>query len=731
MGAEQLYTLPDQKATNPAQVAMQTIVVLLLISLMAVWAATEFAAWKLAFQPALGTPLIRLGSFSLYEPLDFMLWLFQFSHVEGTESAFTGGEWIISSLHLLFIPALWLSVRRAKKFSKKTDLHGSAHFANKKEVEATELLREGSDGHDVYLGVYKDEKTGKKKYLKDSGGSHIGVVAPTGSGKGVGVVLPTLLSWRGSILAYDMKKELWALTAGFRKAIGQKVARFEPTCTDGTSIRINPLNEVRIRTMKEVSDAQNIAEMIVDPDGKGMEDHWSKTGHELLAAAILHILYVGRNKTLRGLVSFFCDPRRSIEQVAESMLNTQHDTDNSQGWRDPLTGAPTLTHPVVAEAARSFLNKADNERSGVQSTALSFLSLYRDPIVAANTAVSDVMIRDLMNDESPLSLYLVVPASDRKRLRPLIRLIFNLAFRNLTEKMEYAKGKQVRHYKHRLLMVMDELPTLGKLEILEESIAFVRSYGIKILIIFQDYAQLHKAYTKDESVTSNTQIRVAYTPIKIETAELISKYVGKTTVQDETRSFSGNRLNPLPMHQMTNVNKQGRELLTADEVLRLPAPVKSQDGLKIVKPGAVLIFVMGHAPIWAEQILYFEDPIFRKRAEIDPPLDSDRLIDNPREILIETDPVDTVVVAPIHTDDEDEGETIVRRGREADGRGYAITSDGEVIYDAPASRLAGHVPAPQIEYTAEQRAAIEAEEMGEAIAQAGHSSESGEASPHA
>ncbi|MCA8270700.1 type IV secretory system conjugative DNA transfer family protein [Burkholderia vietnamiensis] len=744
MSVEKIYTLPDQKATSAGQMMIQTVVVLLSITVLAIWAATQYVAWKLGFQPALGDPLFRLGSFALYSPFDFFIWLLRYGHVVETESAFRGGEWILTSLHFLFVPAIWLSIRRGRKFNKKTDTHGSAHFADADEIKATGLLPKNSDGHDVYVGVITDPKTGKKTYLRDSGSSHICTGAPTGSGKGVGVVNPTILSWIGSIIAYDMKKELWALSAGFRKALGQVVMRFEPTCMDGSGARFNPLEEVRLRTLREVADAQNIAEMIVDPDGKGMDDHWAKTGHELLSAAILHVLYVEPNKTLRGVVSFFCDPRRSIEQVAESMLNAHHDLDATQNWSDPMTGRRTLTHPVVAEAARSFLNKSDNERSGVQSTALSFLSLYRDPVVAMNTAVSDFRIADLMNHEKPVSLYLVVPPSDRKRLRPLIRLMFNLVLRNLTESMDYKDGKQVQHYKHRLLMIMDEVPSLGKLEILEESIAFVRSYGIKILLIFQDYAQLYKAYTKEESLTSNTHITVMFTPNKIDTAKIISDRLGQKTVQRETRSYSGHRLNPLPMHVMGAINETGRPLLQPAEVMRIPAPVKSEDGKRILTPGDLLIFVMGHAPIYAQQILFYEEPLWLKRSQIPMPAESDRIIDNPREIVIAPDPIDDVPVLELDDRDGDELEeglsnevhapaapttaaesaqvrvSKIRSGlrpasnrrQAADGRNYTIDHDtGEVVYDnPPAPGAMTEEGAAPIVYTPEQLAAIEAEE---------------------
>ncbi len=105
------------------------------------------------------------------------------------------------------------------------------------------------------------------------------------------------------------------------------------------------------------------------------------------------------------------------------MLAAEHATEGRHGWIDLATGAQTETHPVAATAARALLEKAPTERSGVISTALSFLDLYRDPILAANTAVSDFAIADLMQHERRVSLYLTVPASDLSRTRPLVRML--------------------------------------------------------------------------------------------------------------------------------------------------------------------------------------------------------------------------------------------------------------------------------------------------------------------
>ena len=193
-------------------------------------------------------------------------------------------------------------------------------------------------------------------------------------------------------------------------------------------------------------------------------NHWEKTSHSLLVGAILHVLYAESDKTLAGVAAFLSDPRRTIEATLDAMMATRH-----LGEKGP--------HPVVASTARELLNKSDNERSGVLSTAMSFLGLYRDPVVATVTSRCDWRIADLIADPKPSTLFLVVPPSDISRTKPLIRLVLNQIGRRLTEDL-HAKDRR-----HRVLMLLDEFPALGRLDFFESSLAFLAGYGIKSFLI--------------------------------------------------------------------------------------------------------------------------------------------------------------------------------------------------------------------------------------------------------
>lgn len=567
--------------------------------------ATQYIAGKFNYHTDLG---FQVGGY--YLPWEWIIWLQKYKHLDP--------ELFQRTSSLVFAGCFGSAMLALLPFANKKntgihDLHGSARWATKKDIIATGLLpKPGKSGDGVYVGAWKDQK-GNIHYLRQNGPEHVLAFAPTRSGKGVGLVLPTLLSWEKSAVILDIKGENWALTAGWRKEqAGNVVMKFDPTATDGSSVKFNPLEEIRLGTDHEVADVQNIVTMIVDPDGKGLSDHWAKTGHALLVGSVLHCLYTekakGRSATLKSVAALLSDPEKEIEQLFKDMLETKHKDGK--------------IHPVVAESARDMLNKAENERSGVLSTAMSFLTLYRDPIVAKNTEHSEFKIRDLMNHEKPVSLYLVVKPSDKDRLKPLIRLLINQIVRILTEKMEFKDGQSVRHYKHKLLLLIDEFPSLGKLDIFEESLAFIAGYGLKAYLITQDLSQLYKHYGKDESIISNCHVRIAYAPNKIETAELLSKMTGISTVIKKAVTKSG-KGGMFSNNSTTETYQEvQRPLLTPDECMTLQGPKKDSED-KIVEAGDMLVFVAGFPAIKGKQILYFKDPVFMQRAKIQPPSQSD------------------------------------------------------------------------------------------------------------
>ena len=541
------------------------ILLVFAIVLATMWVATQWTAWRLGFQPQLGPPWFELAGTPVYLPVAFFWWWYHYDayapsiFLEGAAIAASGG---FASIAI----AIGMSVWRARE-AKTITTYGSARWATKSEVRAAGLL----DPDGVVLGRFSRE------YLRHHGPEHVLCFAPTRSGKGVGLVIPTLLTWPGSAIVHDIKGENWELTAGWRARFGS-VLLFDPT--NPGSAPYNPLLEVR-RGDSEVRDVQNVADILVDPEGAlERRNHWEKTSHSLLVGAILHVLYAEADKTLAGVANFLSDPRRPIETTLRAMMATPH-----------LGDRP---HPVVASAARELLNKSENERSGVLSTAMSFLGLYRDPVVAKVTSRCDWRISDLVVRERPATLYLVVPPSDISRTKPLVRLVLNQIGRRLTEQL-HARGRR-----HRILLMLDEFPALGRLDFFESALAFIAGYGLKSFLIAQSLNQIEKAYGPNNAILDNCHVRVAFATNDERTARRVSDALGMATELRAMKNYAGHRLSPWLGHLMVSRQETARPLLTAGEVMQLP-------------PTDEVVLVSGTPPIRAHKARYYEDSRLKSR----------------------------------------------------------------------------------------------------------------------
>ncbi len=490
-----------------------------------------------------------------------------------------------------------------------SDTHGSARWARWRDVKRAGLVRKTG----VVVGGFK-RPVGTRP-LRHDGPEHVMCFAPTRSGKGVGLVLPTLLSWRESALVLDIKGENYALSAGWRASVGQRVLRFDPAAATG-SARYNPLAEVRIGSDHEIADCQNIASMIIDPDGKGLKDFWMQSGWEWLAGAILHVLYRqvrgdGGTATLADVHEFMSVGDESGDDgIASGDEGFDHLLEDMAGF-DHGRGS---VNAEIRRAAGRMLKRASAERSGVHSSATVQLALYSDPIVARNTSRCDFRIADLMNAEQPASLYIIIPPSDIGRLKPLIRILMNQFLTRLTAEMAFEGGATKKHYKHRLLLMLDEFTAIGKLEIFEKALAFMAGYGLKAFIIVQDLTQLQKEYGREESITSNCHVRIAYAPNKIETAKHLSEMTGKTTIIQHKRSRSRSRTGASVSESTSEV---GRALMTADECMSIPG-IRAGVGGRII-PGDMLVFVAGNSPVYGRQVLYFQNKTLNDRAALPAP----------------------------------------------------------------------------------------------------------------
>ncbi|MBX3576110.1 MAG: conjugal transfer protein TraG [Rhizobiaceae bacterium] len=547
------------------------ILVVLTIVLLTTWGATQWTAWRLGFQTQLGSPWFEFGGWPVYPPPAFFWWWYFYDayapwvFYEGAAIAASGGI-------IAIVIAIMMSVWRARE-GRNAETFGSARWATRQEISSAGLL--GPDG--VVLGRFEQD------YLRHDGPEHVLCFAPTRSGKGVGLVVPSLLTWPGSTIVHDIKGENWELTSGWRSRFG-RVLLFDPT--NAESAAYNPLLEVR-RGEWEVRDVQNVADVLVDPEGSlERRNHWEKTSHALLVGAILHVLYAERDKTLAGVANFLSDPRRPIEKTLRAMMLTKH-----LGDAGP--------HPVVASAARELLNKSENERSGVLSTAMSFLGLYRDPVVAKVTSRCAWRIADIVEGKRPTTLYLVVPPSDISRTKPLIRLVLNQIGRRLTEDLHAKERRQ------QLLLMLDEFPALGRLDFFESALAFMAGYGIRSFLIAQSLNQIERAYGPNNSILDNCHVRVSFATNDERTAKRVSDSLGTATELRAMQNYAGHRLAPWLGHIMVSRQETARALLTPGEIMQLP-------------PSDAIVMVSGMFPIKAKKARYFADPRLAERV-LSPP----------------------------------------------------------------------------------------------------------------
>jgi len=537
--------------------------------------ATQYFAAQIQYQAALGKPLYTWGHSPIYPPLFFYWWYKFHGDVPQTFSKALS----VFSFTLIIGFALCIAIQK-KLMAKKMNSHGSARWATKDEIEKAIPF----NGNGVFLG-----KTEDGDYLRYNGPQHTIMVAPTGSGKGVGCVIPTLLTWPKSTVVMDIKGENWEKTSGYRQQkLNNLVIKFDPT-VPADSAKYNPLDEIRIGTLSEIKDIQNIVNIIVDPQGKGELDHWAKSAYALLTGVILHLKYILPHPAISDVVTFFSNPDLPIQDALRQALTTQH-TNSDNLFAELYRIEPTRTHPMVIQYAQEMLCKPEKEFGSIVSTAAQYINIYRDPILAHNTSSSDFCISDLMNYEKPVSLYLLFPPSDIDRMTPICRMIIELIIRRSLEDMKY---------RHKLLLMLDEFPSLGRLDTFERALAYIRGYGISAFLITQSINQLYKIYTKFNSIIDNCHVRIFFTPNEPETPKYISSMLGVQTIKVKSQNYNSTSL----FDRSYTIQETRRELMTPDEISRMPDDTS-------------IIFVAGRPPILAKKVFYYKDGNLEPRSKI-------------------------------------------------------------------------------------------------------------------
>lgn len=548
----------------------------LLAALAGASAATQFLAGVFGGHAALGAPLVTLGKLQLYAPWRCLDW-------DGEWAARFPRAFAVSRLILFASTLVSLGlVARAVARRGAIKAFGAAAWGSAADCAAAGLFA----AQGAVLGKVGGE------ILCFDGPEHQLLIGASRSGKGRGHVVPTLLAWPGSALVLDAKRELadgdgrvgFPGTSGFRAGLGP-VLRFAPT--DTRSAAFNPLFEVR-RGESEVRDVQNIVDILVDPAGERHgHDFWDRSAKNILVGVILHVLYA--EPPARKTLAVVREKLRDLDATAHVMTLTRH--------RLGADGRPE-THPEVLHAAESYLAGEERLKSGIKATAESFFGLFADPMVAAKTAMSDFRIGDLMCLTRPVTLYLMPPPSDAPRLMPLLRLLLNQIARALME--DQAADATGRRKRHRLLMMLDEFPLLGRMPFFETTMGAMAAYGLKASLVCQSLNHIVRAYGRDNVILDNCHIVTAFAAADGETARRIADMAGEVWEMRDSET----RRRPRPV-----LGWAGGSTTTREErrPLLLPADVRALPG------DEELIFVAGAKPIRAKKLKFDREEVFRSR----------------------------------------------------------------------------------------------------------------------
>lgn len=485
--------------------------------------------------------------------------------------------------------ALWIggSVLMALRLSKKVrrilpdvgwTLHGSARWANFEDMLAARRVRQKDDVPQGFaLGRAFDAPRRADPRLFYQG--HVLTVAPTGAGKGVGAVIPNLLTYEGSAIVLDIKGENYAITARARAGMGQEICLIDPFGVTGARPQgFNWFNVIDVESQDCVSISESLAEMLVIPsEGGGGSDsvHFEETARELLRGLLLFVATLPPARRHMG------ELRRLITLPLEEFLEVLTDMALSK-----------KAFGVIARAANSFAAKPERERGSVLSTAQRHTAFLDDPRIVAALERSDFTMADLKTRAK--TVYIVLPPNKLAANSRFLRGFIGLALAAITSSTTRPEQPVV--------FMMDEFAQLGRMAAVEDAIAVVRGYGAAFWIFVQDLSQLRAVYPKWQTFLANAAQQY-FAVADYDTAHYVSSMLGQRTVEFRTRGTSSPDFKFGHGSTSTSQHFTGRALLTPDEVM---------------KSHGVIVFIAGERPYGLQRLNYLSDPEYAGLADPNP-----------------------------------------------------------------------------------------------------------------
>ena len=460
---------------------------------------------------------------------------------------------------IIIVIKKWSAIVSAQLVKKNEKVHGDAQWASDSDIARAGLrAKEG-----MLLGV---DGGG---YFVAAGYQHALLFAPTGSGKGVGFVLPNLLFWQDSCIVHDIKLENHGLTSGWRSSIGQKCYVWAPGDPDGNTHCYNPIDWVSTKPGQMVDDVQKLASLILPK-----QEFWENEARSLFLGVVLYLIAdTSKIKSFGEVVRTL----RSDDVVYN--LAVAMDTLGKQ------------MHPVAYMNLAAFLQKPDKERGSVISTLNSAVELWANPLIDTATASSDFNVQKFKKEKT--TVFVGLTPDNLKRLQPLMQIFYQQSTEFLSRKMP------TKDEPFGVMFILDEFPTLGKMDSFMTGIAYFRGYRVRLFLIIQDTQQLKGIYEESgmNSFLSNSTYRITFAANNMDTANLISQLCGNKTVKQESVSkpqlFSAGS-------RSVSVSEVQRALLLPQEVIGLPRDEQ-------------IVLIESFPPIKSKKIQYYSDKFFTKR----------------------------------------------------------------------------------------------------------------------
>lgn len=492
---------------------------------------------------------------------------------------------------------LLLVVGVAVVVNRRRPLHGAARWSTSNEQRAAGLrARQG-----ILLGHAGGG------LLISGGPEHVMLYAPTRTGKGVGVVIPNLLAWPGSVVVLDIKRENFAATAGFRAAAGQTALLFDPLARDGRTARFNPLGHVdRDDPVAVLDELQRMAVMLF-PGHDHADPFWAE-------AARVGFIGVG------GYVAATSDRPFTLGEIFRQLTAGDARTRLPRIVAARAREGRPLPGPVVS-ALLDFTSSSENTFASVRQSITTRMGLWLNPRVDTATAASDFDLRDLR--KGGLSLYLGATPDNMLRVQPLYSLLFQQLI-DLNSRTLPSPGDRP------VLVLLDEFARLGPAPVLAHAFSFVAGYGLRLLPVIQSPSQLRALYGPDvaEEILTNCGVEVVFAPKELKVAQELSDRLGYFTTPGHSRSRPTGLS---PGRRSTSVSDQRRALMLPQELMQLPA-----DTLLVLKAGL--------PPTRGRKIVYFRDGRFRRRLR-PAPIIASAPVPAAAPPVLEEDPMDFDTIA--------------------------------------------------------------------------------------